>query len=202
MNLLSSLKKIATISSTSLCLSITAIWISESTVEAQVVNADNFAHQSSINLISNQRSKHSTWLTSNNNNLQAESFASNSPSETQNFHSLLFGLIFLGIVTAWEVKFNFFGVTPSQALKLIYYRLPHYQNQLRIKDLEAQLRLVEDKLPTQQQVEEQVDSLLANYSKDLQQLQNRIEHIEGEFSGLQIEELINSLFANHSKDVQ
>ena len=146
MSFLFSLKKIATITSTSLCLSITAIWISESKVEAQVVSADSFTHQSFTNLISNQRNKHSTWLTSNNN-LQAEPSPSNSPSEIQDSHNLLFGFVFfsiIGIVTAWEIRFNFFGVTPSQALKLIYYRLPHYQNQLRIKDLEAQLRLVED----------------------------------------------------------
>ena len=82
MSLFSSFKKIATISSTSLCLSITATSISKTSVEAQVVNANYFTHQSSINIVSNQSNKQSIWLTSNNNNLQAERFASNSPSET------------------------------------------------------------------------------------------------------------------------
>lgn len=119
--------------------------------------------------------------------MQAESLPSNSTSETQDSHSLLFGLIFFGILTAWGVKFNFFGVTSSQALKLIYYRLPHYQNQLRIEDLEAQLRLVEDKLPTQQQIKERVDSLFANHLEDVQQLQNQIKNIKGKAVVLQSE---------------
>ena len=204
MSLLSSFKKIATISSTSLCLSIVATWISKSSVEAQVVDANYFTHQSSINLVSNQSNKNIIWLTSNNN-LPVELFASNSPSETQKSHILLFGLVILGIsVTAWEVKFNFFGVTPSQALKLIYYRLPHYQNQLRITKLEAQLSLLENNFQAQlqQQLEERQKSWRSQYSTYFQQLQNQIQHIENQLASLQIEERVNSLFANHSNVLQ
>ena len=202
MSLLSSFKKIATISSTSLCLSIAAISISKNSVEAQVVDANYFTHQSSINLVFIQSNKQSIWLTSNNN-LQAELFASNSPSETQKSHILLFGLVVLGSgVIAWEVKFRFLRVTLIQALERIYYRLPHYQNQLRIENLEAQLILLEKNLQAQLQQQQEDRQRRSQYSTELQQLQNQIQHIEGELAGLQIEERVNSLFANHSEEIQ
>ena len=225
MSLLSSFKNIATISSTSLCLSIAATSIFKSSAEAQVVNANYFTYQLSTNLVSNQSNKNTIWLTSNNNNLQAERFASNSPSETQKSHILLFGLVVLGSgVIAWEVRFRFFRVTLIQALERIYYRLPHYQNQLRIKKLEAQLSLLENnnfQAQLQQQLEEQLKRLFTNhleeiqqqledsenewraqYSTELQKLQNQIQHLEGEPSRLQIEECVNHLLANHSEVVQ
>ena len=118
---------------------------------------------------------------------------------------MLFGLVVLGSgVIAWKVRFRFLRVTLIQALERIYYRLPHYQNQLRIENLEAQLSLLENNFQAQlqQQIEERQKSWRSQYSTELQQLQNQIQHIESELGNLQIEERVNSLFANHSEVIQ